>query len=72
MTDYFTKWVEAEALMHIRDTDVKRFVWRNIITRFGIPRVLISDNGTQFDCGVYQELCSKYGIRPYFSTPAHP
>ncbi|KAF5940350.1 hypothetical protein HYC85_021517 [Camellia sinensis] len=52
-TDYFTKWVEADALIHIRDADIKRFVWRNIITRFGIPRALISDNGTQFDCGVY-------------------
>ena len=47
-------------------------MWRNIITRFGIPRALISDNGTQFDCGVYRELCSKYGIEPYFSTPAYP
>ncbi|CAL5410013.1 unnamed protein product [Camellia sinensis] len=70
--DYFTKWVEAEALAHIRDIDVKSFVWRNIITRFGISRALISDNGSQFDCRVYRELCSKYGIRPYFSTPAYP
>ena len=31
--DYFTKWVEAEALANIRDMDVKKFVWKNIITR---------------------------------------
>uniref|UniRef100_A0A2N9JAP2 RNase H type-1 domain-containing protein n=1 Tax=Fagus sylvatica TaxID=28930 RepID=A0A2N9JAP2_FAGSY len=37
-TDYFTKWVEAEPLVHITDADSKRFVWKNIITRFGIPR----------------------------------
>ena len=36
-TDYFTKWVEAEPLANIRDVDVKRFVWKNIVTRFGIP-----------------------------------
>uniref|UniRef100_A0A2N9HSY3 RNase H type-1 domain-containing protein n=1 Tax=Fagus sylvatica TaxID=28930 RepID=A0A2N9HSY3_FAGSY len=36
-TDYFTKWVEAEPLVHITDADSKRFVWKNIITRFGIP-----------------------------------
>uniref|UniRef100_A0A2N9ENB8 Uncharacterized protein n=1 Tax=Fagus sylvatica TaxID=28930 RepID=A0A2N9ENB8_FAGSY len=47
-TDYFTKWVEAEPLVHITDADSKRFVWKNIITRFGIPRVLVSDNGSQF------------------------
>ena len=48
-TDYFTKWVEAEPLVNIRDVNVKRFVLKNIITRFGILHSLISDNGVQFD-----------------------
>ena len=34
--DYFTKWVEAEALANIQDVDVKKLVWRNIVTRFGV------------------------------------
>ena len=50
--DYFTKWAEAEALANIRDVDVKKFVWKNIITRFGVPDSLISDNGLQFDSEV--------------------
>ena len=33
--DYFTKWVEAEALANIWDIDVKKFVWRNKVMRFG-------------------------------------
>ena len=40
-TDYFTKWVEAEALANIRDVDVKKFVWKNIVSRFGTPHTLI-------------------------------
>ena len=44
-TDYFIKWVEAEPLANIRDANGKRFFWRNIVTRFGVPRVLILDNG---------------------------
>ena len=43
-TDYFTKWVEVEPLANIRDANAKRFIWRNIVTRFGVPRVLISNN----------------------------
>ena len=43
-TNYFTKWVEAELLANIRDVDAKGFVWKNIVTRFGIPYALISDN----------------------------
>ena len=48
-TDYFTKWVEVEPFANIRDADVKRFIWKNIVTWFGVPKVLILDNGLQFN-----------------------
>ena len=48
-TDSFTKWVEVEPLANIRDVDVKRFIQKNIVTRFEVPHTLISDNGLQFD-----------------------
>ncbi|KAL0427853.1 UNVERIFIED_CONTAM: hypothetical protein Slati_2960100 [Sesamum latifolium] len=45
--DYFTKWVEAEPLSRITETKVMKFIWRNLICRFGLPREIISDNGRQ-------------------------
>ena len=39
--DYFTKWVEAEAVANIRDVDAKKFIWKNIINIFGVPKTLI-------------------------------
>ncbi|XP_038687612.1 uncharacterized protein LOC119987002 [Tripterygium wilfordii] len=54
-TDYFTKWIEARALAAIRDIETRKFVWENIITRFGIPHALISDNGTQFSSRSIQQ-----------------
>uniref|UniRef100_A0A2N9FJ95 Integrase catalytic domain-containing protein n=1 Tax=Fagus sylvatica TaxID=28930 RepID=A0A2N9FJ95_FAGSY len=71
-TDYFTKWVEAEPLARITDSESRKFVWKNIITRFGIPRCFISDNGTQFDSGPFKKYCSEFGIRNHFSSPAYP
>ncbi|XP_075648404.1 uncharacterized protein LOC142619188 [Castanea sativa] len=44
VVDYFIKWVEVEALANIRDVDVKKFVWRNLVTRFGVPESLVSNN----------------------------
>jgi len=35
--NYFIKWVELEPLPNIKDVDAKNFVWKNIVTRFGIP-----------------------------------
>ena len=71
-TDYFTKWVEAEPLANIRDVDVKKFIWRNIVTRFGTPRTLVSDNGLQFDSNAFRQYCSNLGIRNRHSTLAYP
>ena len=71
-TDYFTKWVEAEPLANIRDVDAKRFVWKNIITRFGVPHALISDNGLQFDRKTFKSYCGELGITNRYSTPSYP
>ena len=43
--DYFTKWVEAEALATITEKNVRSFVWRNIVCRYRISRVLVFNNG---------------------------
>ena len=72
VVDYFTTWVEAEALANIQDVDVKKFVWKNIVTRFGVPNTLIFDNGLQFDSRAFREFCSDLGIKNRCSTPAYP
>jgi hypothetical protein len=71
-TDYFTKWIEAEPLSNIRDVDTKRFFWKNVITRFGIPWAAISDNGTQFKNRLFKGFCSDLGIKNFFSSPGYP
>ena len=70
--DYFMKWVEAETLATIMEKNVRSFIWRFIICKFGIPRVLVSDNGKQFDNDSFQDFCSQLRIRNYYSSLAHP
>ena len=69
---YFTKWVEAEALATITEKNIRSFVWRNIIYRFGIPRMLVSENGKQFDNSAFREFYSELGIKNHYSLLAHP
>ena len=47
-TDYATKWVEAVALKDNTATSVARFLYKNIMSRFGCPIELVSDQGTHF------------------------
>ncbi|XP_061363519.1 uncharacterized protein LOC133307115 [Gastrolobium bilobum] len=46
--DYFTKWIEAEPVTTITSARLQRFFKRNIVSRFGIPAEVVTDNGTQF------------------------
>ena len=71
-TDYFTKWVETEPLANIKDADGKNFIWRNIVTRFWVLRILISDNRLQFDSKAFRRYCCELGIANRYSTPAYP
>ena len=70
--DYFTKWAEAKALANIRDVDVKKFVWKNIVTRFGVLNTLVSDNGMQFDSRAFRDFCRDLGIMNRYFTLAYP
>ena len=52
--------------------DVKRFVWKNIVTRFGVPYSLISDNGLQFDSKTFRRYYNELRITNRYSIPAYP
>ena len=52
--------------------DVKKFVWKNIVTRFGVPHSLIWDNGLQFDGKAFNRYCCELGITNRYSIPDYP
>ncbi|KAM1800155.1 hypothetical protein ACFX11_031896 [Malus domestica] len=70
--NYFTKWVEVEPLVTITEAKIKDFVWNNLLCRFDIPNVIITDTGQQFDNNKFMMFCSKFNINLCFASPAHP
>ena len=71
-TDYFSKWIEVDAFASIKDRDVTRFIWKNIVCRFGIPRSIVSHNGPQFDSRVYRDFGQELKIKNLYSSPRYP
>nr|GEY77686.1 hypothetical protein [Tanacetum cinerariifolium] len=63
--DYFTKWIEAKLVATITGNQIKKFVWDNVVCRFGLPGEIISDNGKQF-----RTIRSKIGVKNYVVIPA--
>ncbi|CAN6691860.1 unnamed protein product [Malus baccata var. baccata] len=70
--DYVSKWVEAKTTRTNDSKVVADFVKTNIFSRFGMPRVLISDGGSQFCNRTIGALLKKYHVTHKVSTPYHP
>ncbi|KAL1544413.1 protein NYNRIN-like [Salvia divinorum] len=70
--DYVLKWIEAKATSTCDAKEVARFFKSNIFARFGVPRAIISDQGTHFFNRMIEALMKKYGVHHRLSSPYHP
>ncbi|CAL1405791.1 unnamed protein product [Linum trigynum] len=70
--DYFTKWIEAEPLDTITSAKIQKFLFNNIMIRFGTPHTIITDHGTQFDCRPFENFCAKNRIVCKMASVAFP
>lgn len=71
VTDSFSKWPEVFR----RKTITSKFsvsTLREVFARFGLPDVIVSDNGTQFTSCVFQDFVNQNGIRHIATAVAHP
>ena len=46
--DYLTRWEEVTPMKYCTATTMTKFIFENVVTRFGFPKILISDQGTHF------------------------
>ncbi|GAA0186030.1 hypothetical protein LIER_33318 [Lithospermum erythrorhizon] len=70
--DYFSKWVEAMPLKKTGSDSIVRFLWKHVITRFGVPRILVCDNGPQFESEELAQFYEIYIIEHRFSPSIIP
>jgi transposase InsO family protein len=69
--DKFTKWVEAAPVTTQDSTAAINFI-KSIVFRFGVPRSIIMDNGTNFTSKEFKNYCESMGIKLKFASVAHP
>nr|KYP56267.1 Retrotransposable element Tf2 [Cajanus cajan] len=70
--DYFTKWIEACPLAKITTENVRKFTWKNIVCRFGIPHTIVTDNGRQFIAEEFEVFLQELGIKHLPTSVEHP
>ena len=72
ISDYFTKWTDSYALPDQTATTIAEKVVSEFVSRFGVPRQIHSDQGTNFESNVMAEICKLLGIEKTRTTPLHP
>ena len=70
--DYFSKWSEARLLRHANAMTVATFIYKEIVCRFGPPKIIQSDQGTHFVNQVIKQLIEKFRIKHSLSSAYHP
>ena len=66
------KWVETKAIKATTKEKVAEFLRENIFYKFGYPRELVTDQGSQFTSSMIEELLKHHKIKHRTSTPYHP
>uniref|UniRef100_A0A2N9F0S4 Uncharacterized protein n=1 Tax=Fagus sylvatica TaxID=28930 RepID=A0A2N9F0S4_FAGSY len=67
--DYFTKWVEACSFKNVTQVAVARFLKNNIICCYGMPEMLITDNASNLNNRMMDQLCQQFKIQHHNSAP---
>nr|KYP56295.1 Transposon Ty3-I Gag-Pol polyprotein [Cajanus cajan] len=70
--DYFTKWIKACPLAKITTENMRKFTWKNIVCRFGIPHTIVIDNGRQFIAEEFEVFLQALGIKHLPTSVEHP
>ena len=72
INDAFTKWVEVFPLKDQTAASCAACLVQGVITRFGCPLELLSDQGRNFESTLFKELCKLLGIRKIRTSARHP
>ena len=72
IADYFSKWTEAFPIKDKCADTVADVLVDKIILRFGMPLVIHSDKGREFENGLMKSLCTLLGCVKTRTAPYHP
>jgi hypothetical protein len=72
MGDYFTKWIDAIPIRNKKAITVAQKLINHVVSIFGVPMQIHSDQGQTFESDVFQEMCKILGIDKTRTTPYRP
>jgi hypothetical protein len=71
-TKYLTRWVEVALVKYCSVVTTSHFLFEQVITRFGCPSILMSDQGTHFINNTIKAMNEEFEVYHQKITPYHP
>lgn len=72
VVDYFTRWIEVFPMRSITSTDIANILTNEVLSRYGLPKHIVSDNGPQFVSNIFKCLCTTLGMKQNLTANYHP
>jgi IS30 family transposase len=71
-TEYLRRWEEATPVKYCSAETPTHFLFEKMITRFGCPKISMSDQGNNFINSTIKAITKEFEVYHYKSTPYHP
>ncbi|XP_041565903.1 LOW QUALITY PROTEIN: uncharacterized protein LOC121467710, partial [Drosophila elegans] len=72
LVDRFSKWTEIVPMRRATTETLEKAIRERIVSRYGVPKVLITDNGVQFTSRAFKRFLTELGVRHQFTAPYTP
>jgi hypothetical protein len=67
-----TRWAKKTPVKYCSAETTTQFLFEQVITRFGFPRILMSEQGTHFINSIIKSMTKEFEVHHQKSTPYHP
>lgn len=64
--------MDGKTYAQVKEVDIERFMWREVICKFGLPKEIVANNGTQFTSSCFKDFCDRWKITHSFLTLRYP
>lgn len=71
LVDYVSRFCIAKALRDTTADSCVRFLVEDVCCKFGLPRRILSDNGSCFTANLFKDLNTALGVKNVYTSPYH-
>ena len=70
--DHYSSWAECWPIPNKRTENIVKLVIDELVPRFSVPQIILTDNGTEFTSHLFDDMCHELNVKHVTTSPYHP